>query len=910
MENNWHALTIDEAFKALQSSHNGISEVEAKKRLDVSGYNQLIEKGKDAIIKIFVRQFTNPLVYILILASIIKFSVGNILDGSVLAATILLMGLIGFFQETKAAHAMNALKKLTSPKSKIKRDRKIAVIASEMLVPGDIIILEAGDFVPADARLIELSNLKVNESSLTGESFPVEKHTEKLDGKLSIADRGNMVFRGTTVSYGKGVALIVQTGMNTEIGKIAEAISEAKPTLTPLQKSTHSLGNWMLAIVFLFILLFIGISLYRELNWIDIFMLSVSAAVAAIPEGLPVAVTVVLAAGMTIMAKRHAVIRRMMAVETLGSTTIICSDKTGTLTENQMTVRKMYSMQKTVTVSGKGNSTIGEFSEGKNLFNPNEDPVFKKMLEAAILCNDALLSAENQECCEVIGDPTEGALLIAAAKGRMNVECINSDYPRVGEIPFQSENLYMATLHLYGNEKTVFVKGSPEKLLKFSASYLKENEVVEMNDSTREKIKTDMETLAKEAFRLIAIAYLPVEKSSHLKEEDFKNKLIFLGIFALLDPPRKEAKEAIKLCISAGVRVIMVTGDSKLTAAAIAKELGIQSEGSITGEELAEMEDGTLEEKIKTVGVFARIEPTHKLRIVRSLQKLGHVVAMTGDGVNDAPALEAADIGIAMGIAGTEVAKESSDMILVDDNFASIVAAVEEGRAIFNRLRNVVAFLLTTCFGELLGLISCVLLTGLPPLLPLQILWINLATGSILSIPLGLESKIGNELSMPPRDTRIGLLYRGMVFRIFFLSLMLGCSIYIIFLWGLNYGTLELARTMVFTSVVIFEALVALQMRSDEISIFRLGFFKNKYLIYAICASLVAQISVLYIPYISIPFQTESMNFKHWGILLIPPVFIFLIENLRKKVFPTIFSSGKMQVEYSQGKSLHHKVLK
>jgi P-type Ca2+ transporter type 2C len=894
MKKNWHTLTTDEIFKFLAASHSGLSEEEAKKRIGISGYNELIEKGKDSIIKIFARQLTNPLIYILILASIIKFSLGNTLDGTVLTATILLMSLIGFFQEMKAARAMETLKKLTSPKTKVKRDGKVVVIPSEMLVPGDLIIIESGDFVPADARLVEVTNLKVNESSLTGESFPVEKHTEKLFGSLSIADKRNMIFRGTCVSYGRGTAIIVKTGMNTEIGKIAKAIGNAKPAPTPLQKSTHSLGNWMLVIVFLTILLFIAISLYRELIWIDIFMLSVSAAVAAIPEGLPIAVTVVLAAGMTSMAKRHAVIRKMMAVETLGSTTIICSDKTGTLTENKMSVAKIYSIEKTVTVSGKGNSIFGTFSDEKRVFHPNNDPILKKILEIGVLSNDALISEKNQDCCEVIGDPTEGALLVAAIKGGMNIEQINSEYPRIGEIPFQSENLYMATMHLYGNEKSIFVKGSPEKLLEFSKLYQSGNEVIKMNDSIRLKIKTDIDLMAKEAFRLIAVAYSPFEGIGHLKEEDFKNKLIFLGIFALIDPPRKEVKEAIKLCESAGVRVIMVTGDNKLTATAIAQILGIQSEYAITGRELAQMDDKTLEKKVKTVGVFARIEPIQKLRIVKSLQKLGHIVAMTGDGVNDAPALEAADIGIAMGIAGTEVAKESCDMVLVDDNFSSIVTAVEEGRAIFNRLRNVVAFLLTTCFGELLGLITCVLLTGLPPLLPIQILWINLATGAALSIPLGLESKIGNELELPPRDTRVGLLYRGMLLRIFFLSLLLGFSIYMVFLWGLKHGSLELARTMVFTSVVIFEAFIAIQMRSDEISIFRLGFFKNKYLIYAICISLTAQIFVLYAPYISIPFQTKPMNFIQWGISLTPPLVIFLIENLRKRVFPTIFSSGKM----------------
>ncbi|MCC5832202.1 MAG: HAD-IC family P-type ATPase [Chlamydiales bacterium] len=895
MEKKWHADSIDEALEELKSNRGGISEAEAKARLERFGLNQIVEKGKASFLKIFARQFINPLVYILVFSSLVKFLVGNILDGSVLAGTIVIMTLIGFFQESRAAQAMEALKKMTSPKSRVRRDGKIAVISSELVVPGDIIIFESGDFISADSRLIEVSNLKINESSLTGESFPIQKHTNRMDETLTIADRRNMVFRGTSVAYGKGTALVVETGMKTQIGKIAQAIGETKPVKTPLQKSIHTLGNWMLLIVFFAILIFIGISFYHDLDLIEIFMLSVSAAVAAIPEGLPVAVTVVLATGMTIMAKRYAVIRRMMAVETLGSTTIICSDKTGTLTENLMTVRELYTAQKRAHLSGEGNSISGEFSEEEKIFDPNEDFAVKKMLVIGSLCNDALISKESEERCEVIGDPTEGALLVAAAKAKINIEHINTEHPRIGEIPFQSENLYMATLHLFENEKTVLVKGSPEKLLHFSSSYLKGSEVVELDASMREKIKADFEALAKKTFRLIAVAYTPISGTDHLKEEDFKEKLIYVGVFAMYDPPRKEAVRSIELCKQAGMRVVMATGDNKLTAAAIADQLGIESKEAVTGEELAKMSDDELEKKIKTVGVFARIEPKHKLRIVQAFQKLRHIVAMTGDGVNDAPALEAADIGIAMGIMGTEVAKESSDMVLADDNFASIVAAVEEGRAIFNRLRNVAAFLLTTCFGELLGLISCVALLGLPPLLPLQILWINLVTGVILAVPLGLEPKIGNELKMPPRDPRVGLLYRGMVHRILYLSLMLGFSIYFLFLWGLNNYNLELARTMVFSAVVIFKMLVALQMRSDEIPLFKLGLFKNRYLIYSICIALAAQIALLYIPYVNIPFQIEHLTFRHWGILLIPPIVILIIEDLRKRISPSLFSKGKVK---------------
>ncbi len=894
-EKKWHALSPDEALTAIQSSRQGITRSEAKSRLTSYGRNQIVEKQKASLIKIFGRQLINPLVYILILAAAIKFSVGQILDGSVLAGTILLMVLIGFFQESKAAKAMEALKKLASPKSKVKREGKIEIVSSEHLVPGDIVILESGDFIPADARLLEASNLKVNESSLTGESFPVEKHTDPLNEKLTIADRRNMLFRGTAISYGRGTALIVETGMNTEMGKIARAIGEAKTVKTPLQKSIHKLGNWMLLIVFAAVLIFAAVSFFRDMDWITIFMLGISAAVAAIPEGLPVAVTVILAAGMTMMAKRHVVIRKMAAVETLGSTTVICSDKTGTLTENQMTVKKIQTVQKCVEVTGEGNGITGDFISEEHSFNPEAAPVIKRALEIGALCNDALLSLKKNAIWEVIGDPTEGALLIAAAKAGIHLEHLHAKFPRIDEIPFQSENLYMATLHHLENEKTVLVKGSPEKLLAFSSSVLEENGIADLDDSKREKMKEDLEALAKQAFRLLAVAYCPCKEIEHLNEAVFRGNLIFAGVFAMLDPPRKEAVESIKLCKKAGMRVVMATGDNKLTAVAIADKLGIDSHTALTGEEMAELSDDSLRDRVKDVGIFARIEPIHKLRIVEAFQSQGHIVAMTGDGVNDAPALEAADIGIAMGITGTEVAKESSDMVLADDNFSSIIAAVEEGRAIFNRLRNVAAFLLTTCFGELFGLIACVLLIGLPPLIPLQILWINLATGVFLAIPLGLEPKIGNELNIPPRDTRVGLLYSGMAFRILYLSLMLGLSMYFVFLWGIHHSDLQAARTMVFSSIVVFEVLVALQMRSDEIPIFKLGILKNKYLIYSIFISTILLISILYLPYINIPFQVEQMNTQNWGIILIPGVVIFLIENMRKRLFPSLFNKGKMK---------------
>lgn len=865
-EENWHLKSVEEVLSSLETKKEGLSSSEVEKRLAEFGPNKIEASKRTPIWRLLFRQFVNPLILILLAASIVKLSLSSFLDGVVLLLTVALMILIGFFQELKAEKAMQALKKLASHKTKVCRDGKPNLIPSEELVPGDLILLEMGDKIPADARLVEARNLKIDESMLTGESLPVEKGILPLENDLAVADRKNMIYEGTVVAYGKGTAVIVQTGIRTELGKIAKDIQEIVPEPTPLQKSVSSLGRGILGVIFLVVLLLAGISLYRGMPLIDVFLLSVAAAISAIPEGLPVAFTVTLAAGMRLMAKKHAIIRKLVAVETLGVTSTICSDKTGTLTVNQMTVATLYSFDRTVDLNKEP---------------VPDDPVFRRILEIGALCNDSLVSEEEGRT-QILGDPMEGALLMAA-------QGISLDpLPRVSEIPFVSENLYMATLNASGTKRIVFVKGAPEKLLSFSSSILTTNGLKKLEP---QPIKEAIDQMTNQALRLLAVGYLELEdNAATLEEADFKGKLIFAGIFGLIDPPRKEAIESIALCQKAGIRVVMITGDYPLTALTIAKQMGIPTAGVFSGKELEAIGEEELKEKIKKISVFARVDPSHKLRIVKAFQANGHCVAMTGDGVNDAPALEAANIGIAMGISGTDVAKEAADMILANDRFDSIVSAVEEGRAIFNRLRNVCALLLVTCFGELLGLILSVLSTGLAPLLPLQILWVNLVSGSIIAIPLGLEPKTGNEMNLPPRDPASKLLYPGMVYRIIVLAALLGLGSFLVFLNTYHVYSLEKARTLVLTSLVIFEWLIALQMRSEEET---LGFFKNPWLLISLASAFLMHLCILYIPPISGLFHIVPLTLTEWSIALIPGILIFSLEGLRKKWLPALFRKGR-----------------
>lgn len=892
-ETRSYQMAPDQALEAFQSNRSGLSVQDVESRLRQYGRNELTARRKVHPSIVFLRQFLNPLVYVLLGAVVIKIMVGGYLDAGVIGAVLVMMATIGYFQETRAEAAMEALMKLAAPKARVRRSDEVNQVPAEEIVPGDILALEAGDKVPADARLLNASNLAVNESLLTGESMPVDKHTDTLSGEVPVADRKNMMHMGTTVTYGRATAVVTHTGMQTEIGRIADAIKQVVPEPTPLQKGIARLGNTMIVVVLSVCALLVTVGLYRSIPAAEILLLAVAAAVSAIPEGLPAVVTVVLAVGMRLMAKRNVIIRRLVAVETLGSTTIICSDKTGTLTLNQMTVKRMFVADRWIEVTGDGYRPQGAFSVGGTLVKHLEDSLLNLHLRIGLLCNDAILSGA-LDTPVILGDPTEGALLVAAMKAGLHKESMEEKYPRLGEIPFQSEKQYMATLHANHGKRTAFVKGSPERMLALADYIQTQDGVVPLTDAERSAILDANRAMGTEAMRVMATGYVDCECDQvELREEHIRDKLVFVGLSGMSDPPRPEAIDAVRRCNQAGIRVAMITGDNKVTARSVADRLGLPQGDTVTGDEIQSMDEKALVSRIEKISVFARVEPLHKLRIVKAFRSRGHVVAMTGDGVNDAPALKAANIGVAMGLMGTDVAKEASDMVLADDNFASVVAAVEEGRAVFVRLRNVVFFLLTTCFGELLSLILVLLLLGKQPLLAIQILWVNLVTGTIMSIPLGLEPKVGDELDHPPRDPKVGVLFPGMLWRVGTLSATLAGAVFLVFRWVHAHGTLEEARTAAFCTMVTFEWFVAFNARSDEHTVFKLGLFTNRTMLLASGVAIALQLVVVYVPFAQHVFKTVPLTFGAWASILAVGFGIFLLETTRKRLFPKLFSRGK-----------------
>lgn len=890
MNKLWYNLSSEDVLAELKARCSGLTGVEAGTRLLHYGPNALAKKKKASPLVLLFRQFLSPLIYVLVIAVIISAIVGHFIDAGVIMGVLLLNAVIGFVQEARAEKAMEALIQMAAPKATVKREGKIALIPAREIVPGDIVLLETGDRVPADARLIDVSNLKVNEAMLTGESMPVDKHSKALREELPLAERKNMVHMGTIVTYGRATAMVVRTGMSTDIGQIAASLQEIKPEDTPLQKNISQLSRYIVFIFLSICGLLVVVGLLKGLELFEVFLLAIAAAVSAIPEGLPAVVTVVLAIGMRTMARRNAIIRKLVAVETLGSATVICSDKTGTLTLNEMTVQQLYVNDQWLEVSGEGYAQQGEFRHDGKLIKPENAPGLRLLLKIGALCNDALLTGEDG----IFGDPTEGALLVAAAKAGMNKERLEKNFPRLDEIPFQSEKQYMATLHPRDGGRVVYVKGAVERLLALSKYLVKGEQVIPLGEADTEAIMQANITLAEKAMRVIATAYVELPSEiENLENEHIRGNLVFVGLAGMADPPREETREAIRLCKQAGIRVVMITGDHKVTAESIARQLELPPGETITGVELQKMSDGELTERVEHTSVFARIEPLHKLRIVNALKNRGHVVAMTGDGVNDAPALKAADIGIAMGITGTDVAKESSDMILVDDNFTSVVAAVEEGRIIFNRLRKVIFFLLNTNLGELLALILTLFVVGKAPLLAVQIIWVNLVTDTAVAIPLGLEPKIGNELKQPPRHPKVGLIFPGFLIRIAFLATLMGIGTFLIFNWAQARMSLDEARTVAFSTMVAFQWFMAFSARSDELTVFKLGIFHNRLLVLSILVAIGLQMAVIYVPFLQVAFRTVPLGIDRWVIILLASGALFAVEEIRKALFPRLFTLGR-----------------
>lgn len=891
----WHNLTSEEVLSKLGTSRSGLSEEKALEHLRHYGRNELKEKGKTPAFVVFLRQFASPLIYILLIAAVIElFIMRKPTDAAVILVVVALNAVIGFVQESRAEQAMEALKRLAAPQAKVLRRGAVSKIAASHLVPGDIILLEAGDKIPGDARLIEVANLSIDESILTGESVPVEKFTAVIEGEVAVVDMGNMVHTGCAVVNGRGVAVVTATGMNTEIGKIATQVQEVKSPSTPLQRNVARLGRYIGILVLGIIAILIITGLVKGYAFGEMFTLAVAAAVSAIPEGLPVMVTVVLALGMRRMAQRHTLIRKLPAVETMGAVTVICSDKTGTLTESEMTARQIYLPGRRIEITGAGYRPEGEFLENGQKLEPLKDESLLLALKVSALCNDSMLKT-GDGAYQLLGDPTEGALLVAALKAGLSQETMQKEQPRLAELPFSSEKRYMATLHPHQDGKAIaYVKGSVDRVLAMSRYVIENGVIRELSLEKRSEFEKVNLEMASKALRVMALAYADCPGyPEQLCIEHLDGLLTLIGLVGMIDPPRAEARGAVADCKRAGIRVMMITGDQKATAVAIAEELGLPEGEALTGLELDKITDEEFRERIERISVFARVEPLHKLRIVNALKSRGYTVAMTGDGVNDGPALMSADIGIAMGIKGTDVAREASDMVLTDDNFASIVAAVEEGRVIFSNIRRSVFYLMSTNMGELFTWIAAIAI-GIPlPVVAVQILWINLVTDGVCTIPLGLEPKHSNVLAEPPRRAKTQIVYSGMLWRIAFIAVFMAIGTLLIFRWELSRVGLEEARTIAFCMLVALQWFNALNARSDQQSLFKLGLFGNRLLLGAIGLAILLQAMVIYVPPLQKVFYTVSLHPGEWAIVALISVGIVVAEELRKLIAPRAFNRGK-----------------
>lgn len=877
--NKWYILEKEDVSEKLKTHlEKGLDSDTASRRLEEYGYNELTGKQGATIWQMLLEQFKDFLVLILIGASLISMVIGEVTDSIVIILIVILNAVLGVTQEARANKALEALQKMAAPEAKVIRDGHVKEIPARELVPGDIVLLEAGNYVPADLRLSESVNLKVDEASLTGESVPVEKNAEIVfQEEIPLGDRANSAFMGTVVTYGRGKGVVVGTGMNTEIGMIAEMLESYEEEATPLQKKLADFGK-LLGIACLTVcgIVFI-IGLFRGIPLLEMFMTAVSLAVAAIPEGLPAIVTIVLAIGMQRMVKRHSIIKKLHAVETLGSTTVICSDKTGTLTQNQMTATRIYTNEKIYSVTGEGYKPIGDFFLNDSKIDPNEDEHLQLLLKIGLLCNDSKLEesgAENETevSWRIIGDPTEGALVVAAAKAGFWDNEISKKMPRLQEIPFDSERKRMTTFHPDDKGYVAFIKGAPDVMLNLSTHIYKSGQEVALTEEDKNRIMAANHEMATQALRVLAFAYKKVDEIPHdPKPEDVEKDMTFVGLVGMIDPARPEVKDAIETCKKAGIRPIMITGDYKDTAMAIAKELGMveNDAGVLTGTELDTMTDEALAVAAQDVSVYARVSPVHKLKIVDAIKQKGHIVAMTGDGVNDAPALKKADIGIAMGITGTDVAKETAEMILTDDNFASIVAAVEEGRVIYSNIRKFVFFLLSCNIAEIL-IIFVAMLAGLPvPLEPIQLLWLNLLTDAFPALALGMEKKEPDIMDVPPRKPDEPIMDNRMKWQIGIQSVFMTVAVLGVFIFELNHsGDLTKARTLAFGTLIFSELLRAYTSRSETHSVFKIGFFSNKYMVGGTLVSFLLLLVVLYIPYLRTVFNTTYLTFYDWDVLV------------------------------------------
>ncbi|MDK0693822.1 calcium-transporting P-type ATPase, PMR1-type [Clostridium perfringens] len=863
----WYKKSKNEILQELDvDEKNGLSSTEALRRLEKYGKNKLETKKKKTLFKQFLSQLKDVMIYILIIAAIISAFLGEISDALIILLVIIINAVIGVIQESKAEKALDALKELSTPKALVKRDGSLKEILSEDIVPGDIVIIDAGRYIPGDLRLIDTANLKIEESAFTGESVPSEKDASFLpDKEIPIGDQNNMAFMSTLATYGRGVGVVVGTGMNTEIGKIAKMIEQEENDETPLQKKLSELGKILgFLAVGICILIFI-ISFFQGRDLLEMFLTSISLAVAAIPEGLPAIVAIVLALGVQRMVKKNAIIRKLPAVETLGSVNIICSDKTGTLTQNKMTVTTIYANDSYIKES--------EFN-----LNDNES---KLLVDCMVLCNDATYSEKSQT-----GDPTEIALLESPFKLNILKEKLEKEFKRIDEIPFDSDRKLMTTVNLVDDKKArVFTKGALDSILSICNKISINGKLLDFTKEYKAKVLENSNIMSDKALRVLAFAYKDISKEN-IVLDSLEKDLVFIGMVGMIDPPRLEVKDSIKLCKSAGITPVMITGDHKNTAFAIANELGIAEDISqaITGHEIDRFKEEEFNEKIINYRVFARVSPEHKVKIVKAFKSHGNIVSMTGDGVNDAPSLKAADIGVAMGITGTDVSKGASDMILTDDNFSTIVSAVEEGRKIYLNIKKSIVFLLSCNLGEILTLFTAILLNWNSPLQPIHILWVNLITDSFPALALGVDKTKEDVMNNPPRNPKESIFIKSDKIQLIINGVLIGGITLFAFKLGerLYADSLIHAQTMAFVVLSVSQLFLSLSLRSNIKSAFSLGIFSNKYLVYSILLGIFLQVIIISISFIANIFKVTPLLLYDWIVVILVSLIPFAINEILK----------------------------
>jgi Ca2+-transporting ATPase len=909
LANQWHSKTAQEAMSELQVTSTGLTAQQAQERQKTQGSNEIKKKKRTSPLKLLLGQFTDVLMIILLIATGLSFAVGEATDAAIILAIIVASAALGFTQEYRSEKAVEALKKMTAPTASVLRDGKEVKIPASQLVSGDIILLYTGDKVPADARLLEAFTMKTDDASLTGESAPIGKSAAVLSEQTPLNDRRNMVFTGTVVVYGRGKAVVTSIGMNTEFGKIAQMVQAAPQEQTPLEKRMSNVGKWI-GILCVIVAVSVGVVgiVVEHRPAVDMLLWAISLAVAAVPEALPAIITGALAVGMYRMAKVNTIVKRLPAVETLGCTSVICSDKTGTMTKGEMTVQRIYVNGQTLKVTGTGYAPEGEFQREDKAFVLDES--LRILLNAAVLCNDSNLEKDPQTGKWIVkGDPTEGALVVAAAKAGISKEELDAQEPRVAEVPFSSERKRMTTVHSAEGKKTAYMKGAPEFVLERCSRIFLDGKVQPLTREIRDKHHKVTETMALQALRNLGFAYKELPDDVEFTEE-MERDFVFAGIAGMMDPPRPEVKDAIIICKKAGIRVVMITGDHKLTATAVAKELGLLGEKDqdcqvLTGQELEQMTDEQLAQMVENVVVYARVSPEHKTRIVKAWKQKDEVVAMTGDGVNDAPALKMSDIGIAMGISGTEVSKEAADMVLADDNFASIVKAVKEGREIFDNIKKYLTYLLQCNIMEILVMFFAVvsvpyLARVLSPgsdvelvnsaaiaLTAVQILWINLVTDGLPAIALGVDPGDPDLMERKPRKPSESVFSKDVKVYLSTIPIFMTALLLLAFFshmpWTSQFRLLE-ARTQLLTAMIAMELAVAISCRSLKYPVFKVGAFKNRFLWYAVLSSFILQLFILYTPGLQGLFDVHSPELIDWAVAALFAGAVFTASEVGKYV--------------------------